>query len=133
MKVSNYLCSEDCINTLRAMQQLGAVIYPGCRPQDFTLTGTNLCPTAPLQDIDCGNSGTGMRLMSGVLAALPFNSCMYGDSSLCSRPMKRIIDPLEQMGAKITPCGTKLGCAPLKIEGTALHPIHYSLPIPAHR
>ncbi len=129
MQVSNYLCSEDCLNTLRAMQQLGAKITPTEVPQNFTLTGTAMHPVAPAKDIDCGNSGTGMRLMAGVLAALPFVSRMYGDPSLSSRPMKRIIDPLEQMGAHITACGQKPGCAPLLIEGGKLNSIHYELPM----
>ena len=88
MQVSNYLCSEDCLNTLRAMQQLGAAVTPTDSPQNFTLTGTAMQPVAPARDIDCGNSGTGMRLMAGVLAALPFASRMYGDPSLSKRPMK---------------------------------------------
>lgn len=129
MKVTNYLCSEDCLNTLRAMQQLGAKVTPGDCPQNFLLTGVGMKPKAPARDIDCGNSGTGMRLMAGLLAALPFNSRMYGDPSLSSRPMKRIIDPLSLMGADITACGQKPGCAPLQISGKALHPICYELPM----
>ena len=129
MQVSNYLCSEDCLNTLRAMQQLGATVTPGDSPQNFTLTGTGMNPTAPSRDIDCGNSGTGMRLMAGVLAALPFNSRLFGDASLQSRPMKRIIDPLTGMGAKLTACGAKPGCAPLSIEGGRLSPTDYTLPM----
>lgn len=129
MEVRNYLCSEDCLNTLRAMQQLGATVTPGNSPADFTLTGTAFHPIAPKRDIDCGNSGTGMRLMAGVLAALPFTSRMVGDASLCSRPMKRIIDPLARMGARITACGQKPGCAPLLVEGTSLRPIRYELPM----
>lgn len=129
MQVQNYLCSEDCLNTLRAMQQLGAHVTPGDAPQNFTLTGTGMCPQAPASDIDCGNSGTGMRLMAGMLAALPFNSRMYGDASLCSRPMKRIIEPLSLMGADIQACGNKPGCAPLQIYGKKLSPIHYELPM----
>ncbi len=129
MKVRNYLCSEDCVNTLRAMQQLGATVIPGDCPQNFTLSGTAMQPTAPAQDIDCGNSGTGMRLMAGVLASLPFRSRMFGDASLSSRPMKRIIDPLGTMGARIAACGEKPGCAPLEIEGATLQPVHYDLPM----
>lgn len=129
MRVQNYLCSEDCLNTLRAMQQLGLTVTPGDCPQNFTLTGTGGKPQAPAKDIDCGNSGTGMRLMAGVLASLPFRSRLFGDSSLCSRPMKRIIDPLSQMGAKLTACGEKPGCAPLEIDGGTLTPIHYDLPM----
>ncbi len=129
MRVQNYLCSEDCLNTLRAMQQLGLTVTPGDCPQNFTLTGTGGKPQAPAKDIDCGNSGTGMRLMAGVLASLPFRSRLFGDSSLCSRPMKRIIDPLSQMGAKLTACGEKPGYAPLEIDGGTLTPIHYDLPM----
>ena len=129
MQVSNYLRSEDCLNTLRAMQQLGATVTPGDSPQNFTLTGTGMNPTAPSRDIDCGNSGTGMRLMAGVLAALPFNSRLFGDASLQSRPMKRIIDPLTGMGAKLTASGAKPGCAPLSIEGGRLSPTDYTLPM----
>ncbi len=128
-RVRNYLCSEDCLNTLKAMQQLGARVTPGDAPGNFTLTGVAVKPTAPAQDIDCGNSGTGMRLMAGVLAALPFRSCLLGDASLCKRPMKRIIDPLSLMGASLSACGEKPGCAPLLIEGRSLHPIHYELPM----
>ena len=129
MKITNYLCSEDCLNTLKAMQQLGATVITTDTPENFTLIGAGANMTAPRHDIDCGNSGTGMRLMAGVLAALPFESVMYGDESLSKRPMKRIIDPLELMGANITACGEKPGCAPLKINGTTLSPIEYTLPM----
>lgn len=129
MEVHNYLGSEDCLNTLRAMQQIGATVTPGASPMDFTLTGVGQHPHAPRHEIDCGNSGTGMRLMAGVLAALPFSSRMFGDASLCSRPMKRIIDPLTRMGAHIRACGERPGCAPLEIEGGRLSPIHYDLPM----
>ncbi|MDO4817127.1 MAG: 3-phosphoshikimate 1-carboxyvinyltransferase [Akkermansia sp.] len=129
MRVKNYLCSEDCLNTLRAMQQLGATVTPGDTPQDFTLTGCAMQPAAPQRDIDCGNSGTGMRLMAGVLAALPFESRLYGDRSLSKRPMKRILDPLTLMGARVEACGEKPGCAPLHICGGTLQPIDYTLPM----
>ncbi len=129
MQVQNYLCSEDCLNTLRAMQQLGLEVTPGEREGDFTLCGTAGAPHAPATDIDCGNSGTGMRLMAGILASLPFESRLFGDSSLCSRPMGRIVKPLEQMGARIETCGEKAGCAPLHIIGGTLHPTEYTLPM----
>ena len=129
MQVRNFLCSADCLNTLRAMQQLGAQVSPEPNPDCFTLVGVNMAPSAPARDIDCGNSGTGMRLLAGVLAALPFRSRLTGDDSLCSRPMGRIITPLSQMGARIKACGTKAGCAPLEIEGGALSPIQYTLPM----
>ncbi len=129
MKVQNYLCSQDCLNTLRAMQQLGLRVSEGEQAGDFVFTGTDGRPQAPQKDIDCGNSGTGMRLMSGILAALPFESRLFGDSSLCSRPMGRIMKPLEQMGARMHACGEKPGCAPLHIAGGSLHPTEYTLPM----
>ncbi len=129
MSVRNYLCSEDCLNTLRAMQQLGAIVTPGQSPEDFTLAGVALHPRKPSQDIDCGNSGTGMRLLAGILSAMPFCSRLFGDSSLCNRPMNRIITPLSLMGAHLVAQGAKPGCAPLVIEGGTLHPICYDLPM----
>ncbi len=129
MKVQNYLCSEDCLNTMRAMQQLGLGVAEGEQAGDFVLTGTAGAPHAPAKDIDCGNSGTGMRLMAGILASLPFESRLFGDSSLCSRPMGRIVKPLEQMGAQIETCGEKPGCAPLHITGCPLRPTEYTLPM----
>ena len=127
--VRHFLCSADCLNTLRAMQQLGATVSPAANPESFTISGTGGRPTAPGQEIDCGNSGTGMRLMAGALAALPFTSRLTGDSSLCSRPMGRIITPLAAMGAQLSALGEKPGCAPLCIQGRALCPTDYTLPM----
>ena len=103
-EVDNFLCSEDCLNTLRAMEQLGAKVdvleeRQGYGPVRFRITGVAMSPKAPERPIDCGNSGTGMRLLAGMLAACPFDSEMFGDASLSSRPMGRIMQPLEQMGA----------------------------------
>ena len=128
MLVRNYLRSADCMNTLSAMQQLGARTEPA-EGDAFVLTGTGMCPSAPAGDIDCGNSGTGMRLLAGVLAALPFTSRLTGDASLCSRPMGRIVTPLSAMGARIDTEGSKPGCAPLAVHGSSLHPICYTLPM----
>lgn len=132
MQVRNYLCSADCLNTLKAMQQLGAQVSPEANPTCFTLSGTGMQPTAPAAEIDCGNSGTGMRLLAGVLAALNFECRATGDASLCSRPMKRIITPLSLMGASIEACGTKPGCAPLAFhrrEAGSLRPLNFTLPM----
>lgn len=81
-------------------------------------------PDAPL---DCGNSGTTMRLVAGVLAASPFRSVLVGDASLSARPMERVAAPLRKMGAAVT---TTDGHAPLEIVGGPLYAISYSLPIP---
>lgn len=133
-QVSNFLCSEDCLNTLKAMEQLGAKVdvlesRDGYGPTKFNISGVSMHPTAPTKPIDCGNSGTGMRLMAGMLAACPFDSEMFGDESLCSRPMGRIMEPLAAMGAKIDAKGAKAGCAPLYIHGGSIHPIDYILPM----
>lgn len=133
-EVDNFLCSEDCLNTLRAMEQLGAGVEAleereGYGPVRFRITGVAMKPQAPARPIDCGNSGTGMRLMAGMLAACPFDSEMFGDTSLSSRPMGRIMQPLEQMGARIEARGEKPGCAPLFIHAGQIHPISYTLPM----
>ncbi|MFQ8625372.1 MAG: 3-phosphoshikimate 1-carboxyvinyltransferase [Candidatus Gastranaerophilaceae bacterium] len=79
--------------------------------------------SGPNQELDCGNSGTTMRLMSGILAGQSFNSILTGDESLSKRPMKRVIEPLELMGAEINSNEYK---APLKISGHNLTGINYS-------
>lgn len=133
-EVDNFLCSEDCLNTLRAMEQLGARVEvleerEGHGPVRFRITGVAMKPAAPERPIDCGNSGTGMRLLAGMLAACPFDSEMFGDASLSSRPMGRIMQPLEQMGARIEARGSRPGCAPLFIHGGQVRPISYMLPM----
>lgn len=133
-EVSNFLCSEDCLNTLKAMEQLGAKVdilesREGYGPTRFRITGVGMNPVKPSSPIDCGNSGTGMRLMAGMLAACPFDSEMTGDESLCSRPMGRIMTPLAEMGAHIEAKGAKTGCAPLFIHAGKVRPIDYALPM----
>lgn len=133
--IRNFLCSSDCLHTLAAMQQLGAAVSPAPNPSHFSITGFANHPTTAREaiTIDCGNSGTGMRLLAGVLSALPVHAVLTGDESLRTRPMKRVIDPLSAMGADIRACGEKSGCAPLEIQGRPLdltsHPFTYSMPI----
>jgi len=126
-EVTGFLPSEDCLSTMKAFQQLGIEIT---RPDDTTVVieGRRGHFTPPAADIDCGNSGTTMRLLCGILAAQPFRSRLVGDASLSKRPMRRVIDPLTQMGAKITAEGTG-GCAPLVIEGGPLKAINYTAPV----
>ena len=125
--ITGFLPGEDCICTMRALQAMGCVIEVS---SDTALrvhgTGGKLLP--PLEPIDCGNSGTAMRLLAGVLAAQPFKSRLIGDASLSGRPMKRIVDPLRSMGAKIEGRGEK-HMAPLEIEGGPLTGIDYTLPV----
>jgi len=132
-KVENFLPSEDCVNTLRAMGQLG-VDYEvtrgtGDRPLDLIIHGCGGRLKAPARVLDCGNSGTGMRLLAGVLAAQSFDSVLIGDESLSSRPMGRVMTPLTAMGARIETKGEKAGCAPLHIHGGQLNPITYEMPM----
>ena len=126
-KITGFLPSEDCLATMKAFQQLGVQIE---RADETTLVvyGTRGILMAPTDDIDCGNSGTTMRLLSGILAAQPFRSRLLGDASLSKRPMKRIIEPLAMMGAKITAEGEG-GRAPLLIEGGDLKAIQYKSPV----
>ena len=132
--VRNFLPSEDCVNTLNAMQSLGAsheVLdeLAGYGPINLRIHGQSMKLSAPAAPIDCGNSGTGMRLLAGLLAGQSFTSELFGDASLSSRPMGRITIPLAQMGANIETLGEKPGCAPLRIHAAKVHPITYDMPV----
>ena len=125
--IRGFLPSEDCLSTVGAIRALGIEIE---RPDEETLIvhGQRRVFTAPKGDIDCGNSGTTMRLLAGILAGQPFRSRLTGDPSLSKRPMKRIMEPLQQMGANITAEG-KDHRPPLVIEGGKLSPLHYISPV----
>ncbi len=132
--IRNFLPSEDCLNTLNAMQALGAghevlAELAGYGPTDLVIHGQSMKLKAPAAPIDCGNSGTGMRLLAGLLAGQPFTSELFGDESLSSRPMGRITDPLGRMGARIETLGGKPGCAPLRMHPAKLVPISYDMPV----
>jgi 3-phosphoshikimate 1-carboxyvinyltransferase len=125
--IRGFLPSEDCLCTVAAMRALGIPIE-SADETTLIVQGKRRVFTAPKQDIDCGNSGTTMRLMAGILAGQPFRSRLVGDPSLSKRPMKRVMEPLTQMGAKITAEG-KDGRPPLVIEGGNLQPIDYVSPV----
>ncbi len=125
-EVTGFLASEDCLNTLKAMEALGAGVSWNAGTLSITGTGGTLHP--PTETLDLGNSGTGMRLLAGLLAGQPFEVEMSGDASLCSRPMGRIQKPLEAMGADIALLGDG-GCAPIRISGGTVNPIRYELPM----
>lgn len=132
--VRNFLPSEDCVNTLNAMKALGATHevleeLPGYGPVVLRIHGQSMELSPPVAPIDCGNAGTGMRLLAGLLAGQDFTTELFGDASLSSRPMGRVTDPLGQMGAKIETRGEKPGCAPLFIHAAKLHPITYDMPV----
>jgi 3-phosphoshikimate 1-carboxyvinyltransferase len=124
--IRGFLRSEDCVNILKALSRLGARYeFAGER---LLVTGAPGGFTAPDGVLDMGNSGTGMRLLAGLLAGQPFTSEMTGDESLRSRPMKRIAEPLARMGAKVELLGDG-GCAPVRIAGGNLRAIDYVLPV----
>ena len=129
-RLRNYLPGEDCLGTLRVLRQLGVTIE-SLSPTEHIVHGLRGRFSEPQGDLDCGNSGTTMRLMSGLLAAQPFRCRLTGDASLSRRPMRRIMEPLEQMGAVFAAEGEG-GCPPLVIRGTAgLRPLAYRLPVPS--
>ena len=125
--ITNFLPGEDCVCTMRMLQAMGVTIETDSSTR-LLVTGNAGKLKPPLEPLDCGNSGTAMRLMAGVLAGQSFKSKLTGDPSLSGRPMKRIVDPLTTMGAKIHGQGDK-HTAPLEIEGQQLHGIDYTLPI----
>ena len=125
--IRGFLASEDCLCTVAAMRALGIPIE-SADETTLIVQGKRRVFTAPKQEIDCGNSGTTMRLLAGLLAGQPFRSRLIGDGSLSKRPMRRVIEPLTQMGAKITAEG-KDGRPPLVIEGGNLQPIDYVSPV----
>lgn len=128
-RIKGFLKSEDCMDTLRAMQSLG-VETETIDDDTFVVHGKAGKFEAPSEPIDCGNSGTGMRLLAGILATQPFESRLIGDTSLSGRPMKRVVDPLVQMGAEIT-CEGENQRPPLVIKGGNLKGIDYTTPVPS--
>jgi len=126
--ITNFLEGEDCRSTVQAMRLMG-VFIESPEPGTLIVEGTSGRLTKPFSDIDCGNSGTTMRLMAGILAGQNFRVRMIGDHSLSKRPMKRVIDPLGEMGAVLHAEGEK-SCPPLVVEGGhELQAITYRLPV----
>lgn len=124
--ITNYSDGRDCASTLNCLRQLGIKIEEtgdGLKILGNGLKGFRQS-SVPL---DCGNSGTTVRLLAGILAGQNFDSVLVGDESLSQRPMQRIIDPLRQMGADIQ--GTSSGTLPLRIRGKKLKAIEYSMPV----
>lgn len=125
--VRNFLRAEDPISTMNAFRMLGIDIQDS--GSEVTIHGKGIRGMSePMNVIDCGNSGTTMRLMSGVLAGQPFFSVLTGDDSLRQRPMARVIEPLRTMGAVISGRGGDK-YAPFALRGTALKPTSFALPI----
>ena len=133
-RITNYSPGADCAATLDCLRALGVTFHretdPATgRPSTIVVRGRGLGRlAAPSETLNAQNSGTTTRLLAGVLAAHPFTATITGDASLCGRPMKRVIDPLTRMGARIVASN---GCAPLTITGGGLHPIEYTPPVPS--
>ena len=127
-RIRNYSTGADCHSTLACMRALGIEIEG--QGTEFTVHGKGLNGLRePSADLDAGNSGSTIRMLSGILAAQPFRTRIFGDESLSRRPMQRIMTPLAQMGAQIRAHDGKF--PPLEIEGGALRPIRYDLPVPS--
>jgi 3-phosphoshikimate 1-carboxyvinyltransferase len=124
-EIRGFLQAEDCLHTLKAMESFGARSWFDDEGV-LSIQGTGGKMLEPVGPLDVGNSGTGMRLLAGLCAGSPIQVTLTGDESLQSRPMRRIKEPLELMGARIelTPQGT----APMTIHGGRLHGIEYCLP-----
>ena len=125
VEIKNFLGAQDCLSTIDSLSEMGVSIER---------TGTDVLVHGagkygfkePQKPLDVGNSGTTMRILPGILAAQDFQTSLVGDESLSKRPMNRIIEPLEMMGAKIE---SHDGRAPLKILGHKLSGIDYKLPV----
>ena len=122
--INNFSLGQDCLTSLDLIQKLGAIVEK-TGERSFKITAPKILK-APSTPLYCGNSGTTTRLISGILAGQEFSSTLTGDESLSKRPMKRIITPLEQMGAKIKHSDFKL---PLTFEPTKLDGIYYKSPL----
>ena len=133
--IAHYAPGADCASTLACISALGAIVSrtPSRRDDEPALITIEGCGVRGLRaasgDLDCGNSGSTMRMLSGVVAAHPFLSTLSGDASLSRRPMRRIIGPLSEMGAVITAAAGDR--PPVRIQGGALTGIHFKPDTPS--
>jgi len=127
-RLENYSTGADCASTLECLCGLG-VQWERSAGADHTIeiTGTAGHLAAPTAPLNCGNSGSTMRMLSGILAGQEFASELFGDESLSRRPMARVIQPLTSMGARIS-AGAE-NRPPLKISGGRLHGIDFKMPV----
>jgi 3-phosphoshikimate 1-carboxyvinyltransferase len=126
-RFTNFSTGADCASTLRCMEALGATVSH-LDDGAVEVTGVAGTVTPSAEPLDCGNSGSTMRMMSGLLAPQQGTFTLIGDASLSRRPMERIRKPLAEMGARLTLTD---GHAPLTIEGAPLHTIDYTTPVPS--
>ena len=123
-RFTNFSTGADCASTLACMEALGAKVNRDADTIEINGVAGRVTPDD--QPLDCGNSGSTMRMISGLLAAQQGHFTLTGDASLSRRPMERIRKPLEAMGAKLT---LTEGHAPIQIEGSALQPIDFTTPV----
>jgi 3-phosphoshikimate 1-carboxyvinyltransferase len=131
-RLSNFSTGADPHSSLACMAALGATVQD--EGTHIAVTGTAGSFREPESPLDCGNSGSTMRMLSGLIAAHPHTFTLIGDESLTPRPMERIRTPLTRMGAHIeltTLAGDKQGHAPITIHGRPLHAIDFDTPIPS--
>ena len=129
-RIDNYSTGADCQSTLACMHSLGVshTFSEEDGRQVLTVHGRGIHSlAAPAAALDAGNSGSTIRMLSGILAAQPFDTLITGDESLVTRPMRRIITPLSEMGAQIEAANSQY--PPLSIHGSNLRAIHYKLPV----
>jgi len=127
-RIRNYSTGADCHSTLGCARALGIRVEGS--GTEFVIHGRGLDGLRqPPGDLDAGNSGSTIRMLSGILAAQPFASRLIGDESLSRRPMQRVMHPLAQMGATLRARDGKF--PPLEITGAPLHAIDYALPVPS--
>ena len=124
-RLENYSTGADCASTLACMRSLG-VTWERKDGGVIEVQGRGMSLTAPSEALDCGNSGSTMRMLSGIVAGQKFTSEMIGDESLSRRPMARVIKPLTAMGAQIASQDEK---PPLRVTGGALRAIDYKMPV----
>jgi 3-phosphoshikimate 1-carboxyvinyltransferase len=132
-RLENYSTGADCASTLGCMRSLGVKWERRDRDENkdgannfIEVKGRGLALAGPAGALDCGNSGSTMRMLSGILAGQKFTSEMVGDESLSRRPMERVIKPLSAMGAQIA---SQAGRPPLRITGAELKAIDYKMPV----
>ncbi len=126
-RFSNFSTGADCASTLACMQALGATVSHA-EEGIVAVTGVGGKVNPPAAPLDCGNSGSTMRMISGLLSAQQGDFTLIGDASLTRRPMKRIQTPLQAMGARLT---LTEGHAPIHIQGSQLTAIDYTTPVPS--
>lgn len=129
--IAGYATGADCQSTLAVLEALGVMVTRTTTGggQEVRITGRPGGFSAPSGPLDCGNSGTTMRLLSGLLASQPFTSILVGDASLSSRPMRRVMTPLMAMGAELI--AGEGGRPPLHVTGAPLCGIHHTPEVPS--